>query len=141
MAVTKGGSRLIIHYNRKIGKTRRKALRKFLSKKRRALLKTLKKGYKNLNIRKSLKRRKSLRRSKSLNRRKSLKRSKSLKRRKSLKGGAPLSPANIDFANTNNTEHVVIEDSAVYSTNEGLKGESSALANPPITTRSNGCAK
>ena len=52
MAVTKGGSRLIIHYNRKIGKTRRKALRKFLSKKRRALLKTLKKGYKNLNIRK-----------------------------------------------------------------------------------------
>ena len=66
---------------------------------------------------------------------------KSLKRRKSLKGGAPISPANIDFANTNNTEHVVIEDSAVYSTNEGLKGESSALANPPIATRSNGCAK
>ena len=117
MAVTKGGTRHIIHYNRKIGKTRRKALRKFLSKKRRALLKTLKKGYKKLNIRKSL------------------------KRRKSLKGGAPLSPANIDFANTNNTEHVVIEDSAVYSTNEGLKGESSALANPPIATRSNGCAK
>ena len=135
MAIKKGGSRHIIHYNRKIGKTRRKALRKFLSKKRQALLKTLKKGYKSLKQRKTLKRRKSLKR------RKPLKRSKSLKRRKSLKGGASLSPANIDFANTNNTEHVVIEDSAVYSTNEGLNGESNALANPPIATRSNACAK
>ena len=142
MTVTKGGSKHIIHYNRKLGKTRRKSLSKFLSKRRRNLLKTIKKGYNTITKSKSSKRRKSSNRRNSSKRRKSLKRRKSSKR--SMRGGGTLSlsPADIDFANTANREGNVIEDSSRYSLGpSGGADDSSALANPPTPTRLNDCGK
>ena len=123
MSVTKGGSRLIRHYNRKLGKSRRKSLSKFLSKRRRNLLKTIKKGYKTITRSGSSKRRGSSKRS--------------------MRGGGviALSPSNIDFANTTNSESTVIADSVQYSLGPAKDGDSSAMANPPTPTRLNGCTK
>ena len=128
MTVTKGGSKHIIHYKRKLGKSRRKALGNFLAKRRRNLLKTIKKGYKTIT------------RSKSSKRRGSSKRRKSSKR--SMRGGGAfsLSPADIDFANTANSEGNVIGGSARYSLGpSGGEDDSSALANPPTPTRLKNC--
>ena len=122
MTVTKGGSKHIIHYKRKLGKSRRKALGNFLSKRRRNLLKTIKKGYKTITRSKSSKRRGSSKRS--------------------MRGGGvfSLSPADIDFANTTHTDGNVIEDSARYSLGpSGGEDDSSALANPPTPTRLKNC--
>ena len=130
MTVTKGGSKHIIHYKRKLGKSRRKSLGKFLSKRRRNLLKTIKKGYKTMT------------RSKTSKRRKPSKRRKSSKR--SMRGGGALSlsPADIDFANTANSEGNVINDSSRYSLGpSGGADDSSALANPPTPTRLTNCGK
>ena len=124
MTVTKGGSKHIIHYKRKLGKSRRKSLGKFLSKRRRNLLKTIKKGYKTMTRSKSSKRRKPSKRS--------------------MRGGGALSlsPADIDFANTANSEGNVINDSSRYSLGpSGGADDSSALANPPTPTRLTNCGK
>jgi len=51
-----------------------------------------------------------------------------------------LSPADIDFANTANSEGNVIHDSARYSLGPSGGGDdSSALANPPTPTRFKNC--
>ena len=124
MTLTKGGSKHIIHYKRKLGKSRRKALGNFLAKRRRNLLKTIKKGYKTITRSKSSKRRGSSKRS--------------------MRGGGAfsLSPADIDFANTTHTDGNVIEDSARYSLGPSGGGDdSSALANPPTPTRLENCGK
>ena len=81
-------------------------------------------------------------RSKSSKRRKPSKRRKSSKR--SMRGGGALSlsPADIDFANTTNSEGNVIEDSSRYSLGpSGGADDSSALANPPTPTRLTNCGK
>jgi hypothetical protein len=114
MTVSKGGTKHIIHYNRKLGKSRRKTLRKFLSKKRRTMLGVIRKGYK------------------------SLKRSKSLKRR--MRGGGALTPASIGFDTNSPSGGNNVADSVMYSLADGLGGEPSALANPPIPSRLSGCA-
>ena len=135
MSVTKGGSRLIRHYNRKLGKSRRKSLSKFLSKRRRNLLKTIKKGYKTITRSGISKRRGSSKRRGPSKRRGTSKRS--------MRGGGviALSPSNIDFANTTNSESTVIADSVQYSLGPAKDGDSSAMANPPTPTRLNGCTK
>tara|TARA_Y100000748_G_scaffold296005_1_gene288314 strand:+ start:527 stop:709 length:183 start_codon:yes stop_codon:yes gene_type:complete len=60
-----------------------------------------------------------------------------------MRGGGviALSPSNIDFANTTNSESTVIADSVQYSLGPAKDGDSSAMANPPTPTRLNGCTK
>jgi hypothetical protein len=61
-----------------------------------------------------------------------------------MRGGGvfSLSPADIDFANTANSEGNVIEDSSRYSLGPSDGGDdSSALANPPTPTRLENCGK
>ena len=123
-----GGNLHIRHGNRKIHKKKRKTLRKFLSKKRRNLLKTLKRTFK---YKKSNKKRKS----KSQKKRRPIKKRKTMKKR--MRGGAPLSPAS--YGNEAARVDPNIIDSAQYSVGDNLNGQS-ALANPPPIVRTNACA-
>ena len=79
-----GGNLHIRHSNRKIHKKKRKTLRKFLSKKRRGLLNTLKRTFKYKQGNKK-------RKSKSQKKRRPMKKRKSAKKR--MRGGGALSPA------------------------------------------------
>ena len=126
-----GGNRYIRDSNRKIYKKRRKTLRKFLSKKRRGLLKTLKRTFK---YKKSNKKRKSIKKSKSMKKRRPIKKRKSMKKR--MRGGAALSPAS--YGNEAARVDPNIIDSAQFSVGDNLNGQS-ALANPPPVVRTNAC--
>ena len=125
--VTAGGNRHIPHANRKIYKKKRKTLRKFLSKKRRGLLKTLKRTFK---YKKSNRKRKS----KSQKKRRPMKKRKSMKKR--MRGGGVLSPA--VYGNEAARIDPNIIDSAQFSVGDNLNGQS-ALANPPPIVRTNAC--
>ena len=122
-----GGNLHIRHDNRKIHKKKRKTLRKFLSKKRRGLLKTLKRTFK---YKKSNKKRMS----KSQKKRRPIKKRKSMKKRM---GGGALSPAS--YGNEAPRVDPNIIDSVQFSVGDSLNGQS-ALANPPPIVRTNACA-
>ena len=128
LSTVSGGSRHIPHTNRKIHKKKRKTLRKFLSKKRRGLLKTLKRTFK---YKKSNRKRKS----KSQKKRRPMKKRKSAKKR--MRGGGVLSPA--VYGNEAARIDPNIIDSAQFSVGDNLNGQS-ALANPPPIVRTNACA-
>jgi len=57
-----------------------------------------------------------------------------------MRGGGALYPASIDFDITSSSGVNNIADSVMYSLADGLGGEPSALANPPIPSRLSGCA-
>jgi len=128
-----GGNLHIRHSNRKIHKKKRKTLRKFLSKKRRGLLNTLKRTFK---YKKGNKKRKS----KSQKKRRPMKKRKFAKKRKSAKkrmrGGGALSPAS--YGNEAPRVDPNIIDSVRFSVGDNLNGQS-ALANPPPIVRTDGC--
>jgi hypothetical protein len=122
-----GGNLHIRHSNRKMHKKKRKTLRKFLSKKRRGLLNTLKRTFK---YKKGNKKRKS----KSQKKRRPMKKRKSAKKR--MRGGGALSPASYGSEATRVDPNII--DSARFSVGDNLNGQS-ALANPPPIVRTDGC--
>ena len=126
-----GGNRVIHHINRKKYKKTNKTMRKFLSKKRRNLLKTLKRSFKY----NTKKKRKTNKKNKTYKKRNLNKKRKTNNRRK-MRGGAPLSPASYLEEGPRVDNNVI--DSVQYSVGDNLNGES-ALANPPPVVRTNGC--
>lgn len=121
-----GGTRHARHSNRKIHKKKRKTLNKFLSNKRRGLLKTLKRTFK---YKKSNKKRKSMKKRRPMKKRKSMK--------KRMRGGGGLTPASYGNG-APHTEPNNIISSVDYSVG-GILDDKSALANPPPIVGRSAC--